>query len=57
MDVANSTAAFGVGMWHRLNGRDAEATEIFRRIVAGGQWAAFGSLAAEAELAFRSSGS
>ncbi len=53
MDVANSTAAFGVGMWHRLNGRDAEATDIFRRIVAGGQWAAFGSLAAEAELALR----
>jgi tetratricopeptide (TPR) repeat protein len=53
MDVANSTAAFGVGMWHRLNGREAEATDVFRRIVAGGQWAAFGSLAAEAELALR----
>jgi tetratricopeptide (TPR) repeat protein len=53
MDVANSTAAFGVGMWHRLNGREADATDIFRRIVAGGQWAAFGSLAAEAELALR----
>jgi tetratricopeptide (TPR) repeat protein len=53
MDVANSTAAFGVGMWHRLNGRDADAIDIFRRIVAGGQWAAFGSLAAEAELALR----
>lgn len=56
MDVANSTAAFGVGMWHRLNGREAEATALFRRIVAGGQWAAFGSLAAEAELAFRTAG-
>jgi len=56
MDVANSTAAFGVGMWHRLNGREAEATDLFRRIVAGGQWAAFGSLAAEAELAFRTAG-
>jgi tetratricopeptide (TPR) repeat protein len=53
MDVANSTAAFGVGMWHRLNGRETEATDVFRRIVAGGQWAAFGSLAAEAELAVR----
>jgi tetratricopeptide (TPR) repeat protein len=53
MDVANSTAAFGVGMWHRLNGRETEATDVFRRIVAGGQWAAFGSLAAEAELALR----
>jgi len=53
MDVANSTAAFGVGMWHRLNGRESEGTDVFRRIVAGGQWAAFGSLAAEAELALR----
>ena len=53
MDVANSTAAFGVGMWHRLNGRETEAVDLFRRIVAGGQWAAFGSLAAEAELALR----
>jgi tetratricopeptide (TPR) repeat protein len=53
MDVANSTAAFGVGMWHRLNGRETEAVDLFRRIVAGGQWAAFGSLAAEAELARR----
>ncbi len=51
MDVANSTTAFGVGMWHSLNGRNAEAQDIWTRIVAGGQWAAFGSLAAEAELA------
>lgn len=51
MDVANSTTAFGVSMWHLLNGREAEARDIWTRIVAGGQWAAFGSLAAEAELA------
>jgi tetratricopeptide (TPR) repeat protein len=51
MDVANSTTAFGVGMWHLLNGRRDEAQDIWTRIVAGGQWAAFGSLAAEAELA------
>ncbi len=51
MDVANSTTAFGVSMWHLLNGRTNDAREIWTRIVAGGQWAAFGSLAAEAELA------
>ncbi len=51
MDVANSTTAFGVSMWHVLNGRPDEARELWTRIVAGGQWAAFGSLAAEAELA------
>ncbi len=51
MDVANSTTAFGVSMWHLLNGRPEQARELWTRIVAGGQWAAFGSLAAEAELA------
>ncbi len=51
MDVANSTTAYGVSMWHLLNGREAEARELWTRIVAGGQWPAFGSLAAEAELA------
>lgn len=55
MDVANSTTAFGVSMWHSLNGRDAEARAMQTRILAGGQWAAFGSLAAEAELARRRS--
>ena len=51
MDVANSTTAFGVSMWHLLEGRPEQARSLWERIVAGGQWAAFGSLAAEAELA------
>jgi hypothetical protein len=40
-----------VGNWHFYNGRAAEAEAIFRQIVAGGQWGAFGFIAAEAELA------
>ena len=44
-------AAYGIGNWHLYNGRRAEAERIFRRIVAGGQWGAFGYIAAEAELA------
>lgn len=51
MDVANTTTAFGVSMWHLLNGRADEARSIWERIRAGGQWAAFGALATEAELA------
>jgi len=51
MSVAYATAAYGIGIWHLLNGRNAEAEQIFRRIVAGGQWGAFGYIAAEAELA------
>ena len=46
------TTAYGVGNWHLYNGRRAEAEAIFHRIVAArGQWASFGYLAAEAELA------
>jgi tetratricopeptide (TPR) repeat protein len=49
--VQNATVAYGVGAWHLVNGDSARASEIFREIVAGPQWAAFGALAAEAELA------
>jgi tetratricopeptide (TPR) repeat protein len=51
MSVTDATAAYGVGNWHLYNGRRADAERIFRRIVAGGQWGAFGYVAAEAELA------
>ena len=51
MSVTYATTAYGIGIWHLLNGRDGEAEQIFRRIVAGGQWGAFGYIAAEAELA------
>jgi tetratricopeptide (TPR) repeat protein len=50
MSVTDATAAYGVGNWHLYNGRREEAARIFRRIVAGGQWGAFGYIAAEAEL-------
>jgi len=51
MSVTDATGAYGVGNWHLYNGRRAEAERVFRRIVAGGQWGAFGYIAAEAELA------
>jgi tetratricopeptide (TPR) repeat protein len=51
MSVTDATAAYGIGNWHLYNGRRAEAERIFRRILAGGQWASFGYIAAEAELA------
>lgn len=51
MSVTDATAAYGVGNWHLYNGRAAEADRVFRRILAGGQWPAFGYLAAEAEIA------
>jgi tetratricopeptide (TPR) repeat protein len=47
------TTAYGVGNWYLYNGDTARAEEIFRRIVATGNWAPFGAIAAEAELARR----
>ena len=51
MSVTDASAAYGVANWHFYNGRRDEAARLFRRIVAGGQWGAFGTIAAEAELA------
>ena len=51
MSVTDATAAYGIGNWHLYNGRRAEAERIFRRILAGGQWGAFGYIAAEKDLA------
>lgn len=51
MSVTDATAAYGIANWHFYNGRTAEAERMFRRIVAGGQWGAFGYVAAESELA------
>ena len=51
MSVTDATAAYGIANWHLYNGRRDEAVKLFRRIVAGGQWGAFGFIAAEAELA------
>ena len=49
--ISFASAAYGVGNWYRQNGESDRAAEIFERIVAGGQWPAFGFIAAEAELA------
>lgn len=51
MSVADATAGYGIANWHFYNGRRDEAVNLFRRIVSGGQWGAFGFIAAEAELA------
>jgi tetratricopeptide (TPR) repeat protein len=52
MSVTDATAAYGVGNWHIYNGRREQGVEIFRRIIAAGQWGAFGYIAAEADLAY-----
>jgi tetratricopeptide (TPR) repeat protein len=49
--VQIATYGYGVGNWYLYNGERAKAEEIFRRILEGPNWAAFGFIAAEAELA------
>jgi tetratricopeptide (TPR) repeat protein len=49
--VAAATVGYGVGNWHLYNGRREEAISRFRDALAGGSWASFGYVAAEAELA------
>ena len=51
LSVTDATAAYGIANWHLYEGRRDRAIALFRRIVAGGQWGAFGAIAAEAELA------
>ncbi|MGH7662783.1 MAG: tetratricopeptide repeat protein [Gemmatimonadaceae bacterium] len=49
--VDAATVGYGVGNWYFYGSRRALADSIFRQIVHGGQWSAFGHIAAEAELA------
>ena len=48
-----ATIGYGVANWHLYNGRRAEALKLLGEIVEQNatQWAAFGYIAAEAELA------
>ena len=50
-DLTLATQGYGVGHWYLMNGNRNKATEIFRQVVAGKSWSAFGYIAAEAELA------
>ena len=47
----DASVGYGVGNWHLYNGRRDEAARVFRQVLAGGNWPAFGYIAAEAELA------
>ena len=49
--VAVATYGYGVANWYFYNGEREKAVALFRRIVANPNWAAFGYIAAEADLA------
>ena len=54
--VEAATMAYGVANWFYCNGEVERARDLFRTIERGEQWAAFGHIAAEADLAPRSGG-
>ena len=47
------TQGYGVGNWYLASGDSTKAFEIFRKVTSSGYWAAFGFIAAEADLARR----
>lgn len=49
--LSDASIGYGVGNWHLYNGRRREAMDVFRRVLRGGNWPAFGYVAAEAEVA------
>lgn len=46
-----ATQGYGVGNWYLVEGNEERAREIFEAILDGTSWAAFGTIAAEADLA------
>jgi tetratricopeptide (TPR) repeat protein len=50
-DVQVATQGYGVGNWYLVNGDVKKAREVFERVLAGKAWAAFGFIAAEADVA------
>ena len=50
-DLTIATQGYGVGNYYLVTGDRAKAKEIFDRVLAGKQWAAFGFIAAEVDRA------
>jgi dipeptidyl aminopeptidase/acylaminoacyl peptidase len=49
--VSGPTLAYGVANWYLVNGQADRARDVLKQVVDGRQWAAFGYIAAEADLA------
>lgn len=47
----SAALGYGVGNWYFYNGQRDKGIELFRKVIATDAWAAFGFIAAEAELA------
>ncbi len=49
--LGSASLGYGLGNWYYYIGETEKGLDIFRKIVAGSQWASFGYIAAEVELA------
>ena len=49
-DLDPVSVGYGVGNWHLYNGRRREAVRVLQDVLARGQWASFGHIAAEVDL-------
>lgn len=49
--LQNATLGYGVARWYAMRGDTAAERRMLERILAGSEWAAFGYLAAEADVA------
>ena len=50
-NLAFATQGYGVGNWYHCNGNWGKAAEVFQKVISSPNWAAFGFIAAEADLA------
>src|SRR5687767_1595748 len=49
-DLGSASIGYGLGNRYLYHNKQDEAVKVFRKIVAGNQWASFGYIAAEADL-------
>lgn len=49
--LSNATVGYGIGNWHFINGRTDRGYEIWQEVYDAGNWASFGFIASEMELA------
>ncbi|MBL8181869.1 MAG: tetratricopeptide repeat protein [Blastocatellia bacterium] len=49
--LGSASLGYGIGNWYHYIGETEKSFAIFERVTAGDQWASFGYIAAEAELA------
>ena len=50
-ELTNSTLGYGIGSWYSMNGTDQQANQIWNNVYDAQNWAAFGHIASEVELA------